>query len=168
MPRWRGNSNRDEESLYSGDETFYTEQTSVYTEDTTNNKKRWGNRRRRYESESFLDLLIDTVCAPMIGGRDGKSGDYSDDDMTFKCTDKNTYASGDESYTYLEEKEKKWQESRKKRSEREKKSLEDEKKKKSTKKPEKGRTVMTNPHTMIGSCDDNAWQYTSWTLIYLL
>ena len=139
-PPRRGNSNRDEESLYSGDETFYTEQTSVYTEDTRNNKKRGKNRRRRYESESFLDLLIDTVCAPMIGGRDGKSGDYSDDDMTFNSMDEDTYASGDESYTYLEEKKKKWQESRKKRSEREKKSLEDEKKKKSKKKPEKARS----------------------------
>ena len=89
-PRRRGNSNRDEESLYSGDETFSTKQTSVYMEDTRNNKKRWENRRRRYESESFLDLLIDTFCAPMIGGRDGKSGDFSDDDMRFNCTDKNT------------------------------------------------------------------------------
>ncbi len=134
----RKNSHREEDSQYSGDDTFYTEQTSVYTEDTRQNKRgggRNGGRRRRYESESFLDMLIDTVCAPMIGG--DKRGDYSDDDMTFNSMDEDTYASGDESYTYLEEKKKRWQESRKKRSEREKRSLEEEKKK-NKKKGDKG------------------------------
>jgi hypothetical protein len=133
-------SQRDEEaSQYSADDTFYTEQTSVYTEDTRQQKRGAGNRRRRYESESFLDMLIDTVCAPMIGGSD-KRGDYSDDDMTFNSMDEDTYASGDESYTFLEQKKKKWQESRKKRSEREKRSLEEDQKKKSKKKNEKSRS----------------------------
>ena len=125
---------RDEESLYSGDETFYTEQTD-YTEDTRDNKRRGKRGTRRYESESFLDMLIDTVCAPVMGERDkrGGGGDDSDDDMTFNSMDDTTYASGDDD-TYLEQKKKKWQQSRKKRSEEDKKSAEEETKKKSEKK----------------------------------
>jgi len=120
---------RDEESLYSGDETFYTEQTS-YTEDTMKDKKRGKRGRgRRYESESFLDMLIDTVCAPVMGGNDGR-GYESDDDQTFNSMDDRTYDSRDEDRSYLEQKKKKWQETKKKNIRQLKKESEDEKKKK--------------------------------------
>lgn len=121
-PGRRRPDNRDEESMYSGDETFYTEQTD-YTEDTRPNRRR-GRRNRKYASESFLDMLIDTVCAPMLGG----GGDDSDDDMTYNSMDDQTYDSRETDY--LEQKKKKWQESRKKNTERLKKSVEDEKRRK--------------------------------------
>eukprot|EP00979_Chaetoceros_neogracilis_P012509 scaffold3341_cov270-Chaetoceros_neogracile.AAC.7 len=119
---------RDEESLYSGDETFYTEQTSV-TEDTRKDKRRGKRNGRRYESESFLDMLIDTVCAPVMGG-EGRGGYDSDDDQTFNSMEDGTYDSRDEDKSYLEQKKKKWQESKKKNIGRLKKESEDEKRRK--------------------------------------
>ena len=119
---------RDEESLYSGDETFYTEQTSC-TEETRKDKRRGKRSGRRYESESFLDMLIDTVCAPVMGG-EGRGGYDSDDDQTFNSMDDRTYDSGDEDKSYLEQKKKKWQETKKKNIGRLKKESEDEKRRK--------------------------------------
>lgn len=122
----RRNDPRDEESLQSGDDTFYTEQTS-YTEDTRKDTRRGRRRGRNYHSESFLDMLIDTVCAPVMGG-DGGRGDFSDDE-TFNSMDDRTYDSGDGD-SFLEKKKKMWQESRKRNTEKLRKSIEDEQKKK--------------------------------------
>jgi hypothetical protein len=125
----RKNDARDEESLYSGDETFYTEQTE-YTEDTMKDKKSGKRGRgRRYESESFLDMLIDTVCAPVMGGDHGRGYD-SDDDQTFNSMDDNTYDTMDEDPSYLEQKKKRWQETKKKNIRQLKKESEDEKRRK--------------------------------------
>jgi hypothetical protein len=57
---------------------------------------RKGRRRKDpYESESFLDILIDTICAnPDSVCRDRRRGDedyYSDDDETFASRDDSTY-----------------------------------------------------------------------------
>ena len=57
---------------------------------------RKGRRRKDpYESESFLDILIDTICAnPDSVCRDRRGGDddyYSDDDETFASRDDSTY-----------------------------------------------------------------------------
>jgi len=57
---------------------------------------RKGRRRKDpYESESFLDILIDTICAnPDNVCRDRRRGDdeyYSDDDETFASRDDSTY-----------------------------------------------------------------------------
>mmetsp|Transcript_15846 Transcript_15846/g.29903 ORF Transcript_15846/g.29903 Transcript_15846/m.29903 type:complete len:893 (-) Transcript_15846:77-2755(-) len=122
----RRNDPRDEESLQSGDDTFYTEQTS-YTEDTRKDTRRGKRRGRNYHSESFLDMLIDTVCAPVMGG-DGGRGDFSDDE-TFNSMDDRTYDSEDGD-SFLERKKKMWQESRKRNTEKLKKSIEDEQKRK--------------------------------------
>jgi hypothetical protein len=122
----RRNDPRDEESLQSGDDAFYTEQTS-YTEDTRKDTRRGKRRGRNYHSESFLDMLIDTVCAPVMGG-DGGRGDFSDDE-TFNSMDDRTYDSGDGD-SFLEKKKKMWQESRKRNTEKLKKSIEDEQRRK--------------------------------------
>eukprot|EP00535_Pseudo-nitzschia_heimii_P005512 CAMPEP_0197185102 /NCGR_PEP_ID=MMETSP1423-20130617/11154_1 /TAXON_ID=476441 /ORGANISM="Pseudo-nitzschia heimii, Strain UNC1101" /LENGTH=892 /DNA_ID=CAMNT_0042636067 /DNA_START=135 /DNA_END=2813 /DNA_ORIENTATION=+ len=60
------------------------------------NRGRKGRRRKDpYESESFLDILIDTICAnPDSVCRDRRRGDedyYSDDDETFASRDDSTY-----------------------------------------------------------------------------
>jgi len=61
-----------------------------------NSRGRKGRRRKDpYESESFLDILIDTICAnPDSVCRDRRRGDedyYSDDDETFASRDDSTY-----------------------------------------------------------------------------
>ncbi len=91
---------REEESVGSADDTFYTEATD-FTEETRQ-KRRKGRRNRRIESESFLDMLIDSLCAPVMG-ESGK--DYSDDDATYN--DDDTYGTYDDSY---DERKKKWNE----------------------------------------------------------
>jgi hypothetical protein len=127
----RGYNSREDESVLSQDDTFYTEQTS-YTEDTRDRKKRGKHRNRRYEAESFLDLLIDTMCAPVIG-RDNGRGYNSDDDMTYD--DEMTYDEDD--YTFLQMKKKKWQESRKRRTEKDRKmAAEEERRSRSSKSKE--------------------------------
>lgn len=119
----RGANSREEESILSQDDTFYTEQTS-YTEDTRDVKKRSKGRNRRYQAESFLDMLIDTMCAPVMGKERSRRGDDSDDDMTYD--DEMTY---DDDYTFLQMKKKKWQESRKKITEKDKKLAAEEERK---------------------------------------
>lgn len=55
------------------------------------NRRRKGRRKDPYETESFLDILIDTICAnPDSVCRDRRRGDYedySDDDETFASRD---------------------------------------------------------------------------------
>lgn len=57
--------------------------------------KKKGRRKDPYETESFLDILIDTICAnPDSVCRDRRRGDddyYSDDDETFASRDDSTY-----------------------------------------------------------------------------
>jgi PDZ domain len=59
------------------------------------NRRRKGRRKDPYETESFLDVLIDTICAnPDSVCRDRRRGDdddYSDDDETFASRDDSTY-----------------------------------------------------------------------------
>ena len=59
------------------------------------NRRRKGRRKDPYETESFLDILIDTICAnPDSVCRDRRRGedeDYSDDDETFASRDDSTY-----------------------------------------------------------------------------
>lgn len=54
-----------------------------------------GKKKDPYETESFLDILIDTICAnPDSVCRDRRRGDdedYSDDDETFASRDDSTY-----------------------------------------------------------------------------
>jgi hypothetical protein len=96
------------------DETLQTE------DDVSYGRSRRGRRRQNpYESESFLDILIDTICAnPDSVCRDRRRmGDddtyYSEDDETFASRDDSTYV------TYESEP------SRKKRSSRKSKSKKD-------------------------------------------
>jgi hypothetical protein len=97
------------------DETLQTE------DDVSYHKSRRGGRRSRnpYESESFLDILIDTICAnPDSVCRDRRRmGDdetyYSEDDETFASRDDSTYV------TYESEPSRKKRSSRKPKSKKE-------------------------------------------------
>ena len=74
-----------------GDDTFYTEET-----EETRRRRRNGHGRkdRRYRNETFLDMLIDSICAPMMGdmGKKRRDDDSFDDDGTFNSADDDTYA----------------------------------------------------------------------------
>ncbi len=121
--------NRDEESIYSGDETFYTE-TTDFTEETRQKAKRGRRGNKKMESESFLDMLIDSLCAPVIGesGR-GKNDDFSDDDETYTSgKDDDTYGTYDDD-SYVDRK-KKWDVRKRKEKERKEKSAKRDKKSK--------------------------------------
>lgn len=93
----------DDETFYSGDETYITEE----TEETRRRVRARRNRRNRnkYANETFLDMLIDSICAPMLGeppkskGR-GRRDEYSDDD-TYPSGDDSTYVTYD-SASYVE------------------------------------------------------------------
>jgi len=110
-------SHRDEESLMSADDTFYTEATD-YTEETRQRRRR-SRRSRRLASESFLDMLIDSLCAPIMaeGGRRG--GYYSDDDT---YADDETYGTYDDDESYIIAKKKKWNERKRREKERQEKA----------------------------------------------
>lgn len=77
------------------DETLQSEDND-YSRGGRSSRGRRGRRRKDpYESESFLDILIDTICAnPDSVCRDRRRGDddyYSDDDETFASRDDSTY-----------------------------------------------------------------------------
>ena len=74
-----------------GDDTFYTEETEETRRRRTN---RSGRKNRRYRNESFLDMLIDSICAPMMGdmGKKRREDDYSDDGTFNSAEDDSTYA----------------------------------------------------------------------------
>ena len=68
----------------------------TYEEKTSNNKKK--NRKDPYENESFLDLLIDTICAnpDSVCKSDNRRNDYDsededEDDRTLTSYDDSTY-----------------------------------------------------------------------------
>ncbi|VEU43011.1 unnamed protein product [Pseudo-nitzschia multistriata] len=82
--------NHDDETLQSEDNDYSRSGTG------RSSRGRKGRRRKDpYESESFLDILIDTICAnPDSVCRDRRRGDddyYSDDDETFASRDDSTY-----------------------------------------------------------------------------
>ena len=84
------NPNNDDETLQSED--------NDYSRGGAGRSSRGRKGRRRkdpYESESFLDILIDTICAnPDSVCRDRRRGEeeyYSDDDETFASRDDSTY-----------------------------------------------------------------------------
>ena len=79
--------NTDEDTLQSEENDYSRGRSS---------RGRKGRRRKDpYETESFLDILIDTICAnPDSVCRDRRRGDedyYSDDDETFASRDDSTY-----------------------------------------------------------------------------
>lgn len=78
------------------DETLQSEDNDYSRGGGRSSRGRKGRRRKDpYESESFLDILIDTICAnPDSVCRDRRRGDedyYSDDDETFASRDDSTY-----------------------------------------------------------------------------
>ena len=84
----KSRSQRDDDETLQSDEVEYS-----------NSRRKKGRRGRRdpYESESFLDILIDTICAnPDNVCRDRRRGDdddsyYDEDDGTFASIDDSTY-----------------------------------------------------------------------------
>mmetsp|Transcript_3895 Transcript_3895/g.5301 ORF Transcript_3895/g.5301 Transcript_3895/m.5301 type:complete len:996 (+) Transcript_3895:173-3160(+) len=82
----------DDESVLTGDETAYTQETEEFKK---NKWRRFRGGKKRYGSESFLDTLIDSLCAPIVGDnsrRRGRDDDYdSDDDLTYNSFDDSTY-----------------------------------------------------------------------------
>lgn len=87
-----GSSNRtiDDETLQSEDNDY-----SRSGGGRSSRGRRGRRRKDPYETESFLDILIDTICAnPDSVCRDRRRGDddyYSDDDETFASRDDSTY-----------------------------------------------------------------------------
>lgn len=78
------------------DDTLQSEDNDYSRGGGRGSRGRKGRRRKDpYESESFLDILIDTICAnPDSVCRDRRRGDedyYSDDDETFASRDDSTY-----------------------------------------------------------------------------
>jgi len=79
------------------DDTLQSEDNDYSRSGTGRSSRGRRGRRRKdpYESESFLDILIDTICAnPDSVCRDRRRGDeeyYSDDDETFASRDDSTY-----------------------------------------------------------------------------
>jgi len=79
------------------DETLQSEDNDYSRSGAGRSSRGRKGRRRKdpYESESFLDILIDTICAnPDSVCRDRRRGDeeyYSDDDETFASRDDSTY-----------------------------------------------------------------------------
>ncbi len=149
-------SQRDEESVQSADDTFYTE-TTDYTEETRQRSRRRGRRSRRIESESFLDMLIDSLCAPVIG--DGRRGDDDSDDDTYD--DDATYDTYDDDESYINVKKKKWNERKKKekemqeRAKREKKKKEQQKKKRDSDEDNSKENIQTKSHVQSVSLSNS-------------
>jgi len=79
----RKSKNRDDDETLQSEEPDYRK------------GRKKGKKKHPYESESFLDILIDTICAnPDSVCRDRRRGedeDYSDDDETFGSRDDSTY-----------------------------------------------------------------------------
>ena len=85
---------KDDETLEEDETIQSVNEESTYDESMPRRKSR--NRRRDpYQSESFLDMLIDTICAnpDVCKDRDNRGRDeyYSDDDETFNSLDDSTY-----------------------------------------------------------------------------
>lgn len=72
---------------------------TLQSEDQDYSRKRRGRRKDPYETESFLDILIDTICAnPDSVCRDRRR--HGDDDEYYSDDDDGTFASRDDS-TYV-------------------------------------------------------------------
>lgn len=92
----RKSSRRSGSSRNMDEETLQSEDNDYSRSGGRRGSGRKGRRRKDpYESESFLDILIDTICAnPDSVCRDRRRGDddyYSDDDETFASRDDSTY-----------------------------------------------------------------------------
>ena len=125
---------RDEESTYSNDETFYTETTEYTEEEKRRNRRR---RNKKHESESFLDMLIDSICAPIVGeSSKGKLDDYSDDG-TYNSGDDETLDTYDDE-SYVNARKKKWNERRRREKEKQEKNRREKKRNEKKKKSQSG------------------------------
>jgi hypothetical protein len=86
-----------DESVGSDDDTRTMNTKETFeTEDKPRRRKRSSRGNKRYANETFLDMLIDSFCAPMMeeSGRRGKRPDYSDDE-TAHSGDDSTYVTND-------------------------------------------------------------------------
>eukprot|EP00531_Pseudo-nitzschia_arenysensis_P006206 CAMPEP_0116141984 /NCGR_PEP_ID=MMETSP0329-20121206/14666_1 /TAXON_ID=697910 /ORGANISM="Pseudo-nitzschia arenysensis, Strain B593" /LENGTH=874 /DNA_ID=CAMNT_0003637189 /DNA_START=146 /DNA_END=2770 /DNA_ORIENTATION=+ len=101
MSRSSGKKDRKSSRRNGGGSSRNTDDDTLQSEDNDysrgrSSRGRKGRRRKDpYETESFLDILIDTICAnPDSVCRDRRRGDddyYSDDDETFASRDDSTY-----------------------------------------------------------------------------
>jgi len=89
----------EEESIVSAEDTYYTQE----TEETRRRKRRKSRRRNQRREESFLDMLIDSICAPMMGepARKRSDNDYYSDEDSYNSVDDDTYVTYD-SGSYVE------------------------------------------------------------------
>jgi len=104
----------DEESIVTADDTTYTQETEEPR--SGRSRRRYDRKRlskrysRRYTSENFLDKLIDSICAPLVGESSRRKchgdDDYSDDDITMNSADDSTFVTYDSSSYVVTNKEK--------------------------------------------------------------
>jgi hypothetical protein len=103
----------DDESIVTADDTTYTQETEEPL--SGRSRRRYDRKRhskrysRHYTSENFLDKLIDSICAPLVGEstriRDHGHDVYSDDDLTMNSADDSTFLTSDSpSYVHPHEK----------------------------------------------------------------
>jgi hypothetical protein len=89
----RRSRNKDDDETLQSEDNEFTRGASAGARGARAKKGR--RRKDPYESESFLDILIDTICAnPDSVCRDRRRGEeeyYSDDDETFASRDDSTY-----------------------------------------------------------------------------
>ena len=124
----KSRSDKDDESTMTGESRHTLEQMD---RDHRRDRRRRSNGKSNYENESFLDMLIDSFCAPIIGNDKRKDEFWDDDDATFYSHDDSTYV------TYEEEPKSK-------------------KKSKSSSKSERGRGKKRNDNK-YGSSDDDVF-----------
>ena len=118
---------------------YRDDDSTLQSEDFSYRRGRKNKKRDPYESESFLDILIDTICAaPDQVCRDGRRRRndydyYSEDDETFDSRDESTYVTY-ESEERMRTKKKFYEEERKKKNDAMRSSTQ---KKKESQRPEK-------------------------------
>ena len=89
----KSRSEKDDESTMTGESRHTLEQMD---RDHRRDRRRRSNGKSQYENESFLDMLIDSFCAPIIGNDRRKDEFWDDDDATFYSQDDSTYVTYEE------------------------------------------------------------------------